>query len=66
VAIFTLIAAVTVMIPVISYLLAGSRLDESLGNAKDWLMANNGAVMSVLFLVFGVNLIGSGIEILAG
>lgn len=63
--VFTAIAAATVVVPVVAYLVAGSRLDPSLDAAKDWLIGNNAAVMAVLFLVFGVSLIGDGIEILS-
>jgi len=65
VAAFTAIAAMTVVIPVVAYLLAGSRLDATLDSTKDWLIRNNTAVMAVLFLVFGVSLIGDGITILS-
>ena len=62
--VFTLIAASTVAVPVIGYLIAGDRADSSLANAKDWLIQNNSVVMAILLLVFGVSLIGDAIEIL--
>jgi hypothetical protein len=37
VAIFTVMAACSVLIPVLGYLILGARLDPTLGNAKDWL-----------------------------
>lgn len=64
VAVFTVIAALTVVVPVVGYLLAGDRLDAVLDSTKDWLIDNNTSVMAVLFLVFGVVLIGDGVEIL--
>lgn len=64
VAVFTAIAAVTVVVPVVGYLIGGRRLDPMLDRTKAWLIANNTAVMSVLFLVFGMNLLGDAIEIL--
>jgi threonine/homoserine/homoserine lactone efflux protein len=64
IAVFTLVAASTVLVPVFGYLIAGKRLDPTLLRAKDWLVANNAAVMAVLFLVFGVNLVGDGLGIL--
>lgn len=64
VAVFTAIAAATVLLPTIAYLVAGSRLDQPLADTKDWLTANNAAVMAVLFLVFGASLLGDGLEIL--
>lgn len=62
--VFTLIAASTVAVPVIGYLIVGDRADSTLANAKDWLIQNNSVVMAVLLLVFGVSLIGDAIEIL--
>ena len=62
--IFTLIASITVIVPVIGYLIAGDRSDDVLSSAKTWLVQNNAAVMAVLFLVFSVSLIGDAIAIL--
>jgi threonine/homoserine/homoserine lactone efflux protein len=64
VAVFTVIAAISVLVPVIAYLVAGPRLDPTLDTAKGWLIGNNAAVMAVLFLVFGVSLFGDAIQIL--
>lgn len=64
VVVFTLIAAITVMVPVIAYLIAGNRLDPTLDQAKAWLIDNNTAVMAVLIVVFGVSLLGDAIQIL--
>lgn len=61
VAVFTVIAASTVCVPVIGYLLAADRLRGPLSELKVWLQDNNDAVMSVLVLVIGVVLIGKGI-----
>ncbi len=65
IAVFTLIAASTVMVPVIAYLIAGERLDPTLDRTKAWLIDNNAAVMAVLFVVFGASLVGDAIQILA-
>lgn len=65
VVVFTVLAASTVLVPTIAYLVAGDRLAPTLESAKDWLMTNNTAVMAVLFLVFGLNLVGDGIGILS-
>lgn len=62
---FTLLAASTVLVPVVAYLVAGDRLDDVLRRTKTWLIANNGVVMAVLLVVFGVSLVGDGIQILA-
>jgi threonine/homoserine/homoserine lactone efflux protein len=65
VAVFTVLAAVTVIVPVVGFLLAGGRLDRTLDATKDWLIRNNSVVMAVLLIVLGVNLLGDGISILA-
>jgi len=62
--IFVAIAAVTVAVPVVGYLIVGERADEGFANAKDWLIQNNSTVMAVLLLVFGAKLIGDAISIL--
>lgn len=61
VAIFTLIAGCTVLIPVIGYLIASDKLAGPLDSLRGWLVHNNATVMAVLLLVIGVNVIGKGI-----
>lgn len=61
IAVFTVIAASTVAIPVIGYLVAAQRLRAPLDALKQWLQTNNATVMAVLILVIGVVLIGKGI-----
>ncbi len=62
---YVLLASVTVALPVIIYLIAGHRADEQLTEMKDWLIQHNHVVMAVIFLIFGVKLIGDGISILS-
>ncbi len=61
IAVFTTIAASTVLIPVIGYAVAKERLREPLQHLKVWLQANNATVMAVLILVIGVALFGKGL-----
>ncbi len=61
VAVFTIIAASTVAVPVIAYLFAGQKMRGPLDALKAWLEDNNATVMAVLLLVIGVVLIGKGI-----
>jgi uncharacterized membrane protein YhaH (DUF805 family) len=61
VAVFTLIAASTVLVPVVGYLAAKERMAPVLTNLRTWLEQNNATVMAVLMLVIGVVLIGKGI-----
>ena len=59
--VFTLIAASTVAIPVLGYLIAAKRLREPLDALRGWLAHENAVIMAVLLLVIGVVLIGKGI-----
>ena len=61
---FTIVASVTIAIPVVGYLIAGDRIQPALDNTKDWMIQNNPAVMSVLLLIFGVILVGDAISII--
>lgn len=61
VAIFTLIAACTVAVPVIGYAIAAGRMAEPLKRLKAWLEQQNSAIMGVLLLILGVSLLGKGI-----
>jgi Sap-like sulfolipid-1-addressing protein len=61
VAVFTVIAASTVAIPVIGYLSARSRMTKPLQSLRHWLIQNNATIMAVLLLVIGVVLLGKGI-----
>lgn len=63
--VYTLIAASTVTVPVVAYLIAGHRIDPTLDAAKTWLIHNNATVMAVLLLVIGIVLVGDGIQILS-
>jgi len=65
VVVFTVVAAISVLVPVIAYLVVGPRLDPTLDTTKGWLIGNNAAVMAVLFLIFGVSLFGDAIQILS-
>jgi threonine/homoserine/homoserine lactone efflux protein len=60
-AVFTVIAASTVLVPVVGYALAKDRMQQPLAELKTWLQANNAAVMSVLLFVIGVALFGKGL-----
>jgi len=62
VAVFTLIAASTVAIPVIGYLTARSKMAGPLESLRNWLTQNNATVTAVVLLVIGVVLLGKGIS----
>lgn len=61
IAVFTLIAASTVLIPVIGYLIASATLRSPLDALRRWLAMENAVIMAVLLLVIGVTLIGKGL-----
>jgi threonine/homoserine/homoserine lactone efflux protein len=59
--VFVLIAASTVVIPVVAYLIAAKKMAGPLDALRSWLLANNATIMTVLLLVIGVVIIGKGI-----
>ncbi len=65
VAVYVLIASITLIVPVVGYLAARERMTPVLDTMKGWLTANNATVMAVLFAVLGAKVLGDGISILA-
>ncbi len=63
-AVFVAIASLTILVPVVGYLIMGERGERVMTSAKDWLIQNNQTVMAVLLLVISVAMIGDAIEIL--
>ena len=61
IAIYTLIAASTVLIPVVGYLFAADRLGGALDALRTWLTKENAVIMAVLLLVIGFSMVGKGI-----
>ena len=61
IALYALIAASTVLIPVIGYLIAADRLRGPLDALRVWLAKENAVIMAVVLLLIGVTLIGKGI-----
>lgn len=60
-AIFTVIAASTVLVPVVGYLVAADRLRGALDALRVWLAKENAVIMTVLLAVIGMSMIGKGI-----
>jgi threonine/homoserine/homoserine lactone efflux protein len=61
IAVFTLIAASSVIVPLLAYVTASARLTPLLEGLQGWLARENHTIMAVLFLVLGANAIGNGI-----
>jgi Sap, sulfolipid-1-addressing protein len=59
--VFIVVASLTIAGPVVYYLLGGAHAKARLDELKAWLGEHNAAVMTVLFVVFGVDLIAKGI-----
>lgn len=64
-AVFVVLASLTVGLPVLFYVVRGDKADATLTMWKNWLVVNNATVMVVLLLVFGARLLGDGIAILS-
>jgi hypothetical protein len=60
--VLVIVGSLGVMAPVGVYFAMGDKAAPVLSGWKTWLAANNATVMMVLFLVFGVMLIGKGIS----
>ncbi|WP_226435595.1 GAP family protein [Rhodococcus yananensis] len=59
--VFTVLAASTVLVPVVGYALARERIQPSLDAVKTWLQANNHQVMALILLIMGSVVIGKGL-----
>ncbi|MGW8590484.1 GAP family protein [Dietzia sp. NPDC055877] len=59
--VFTILAACSVLIPVVGYAVAADRMSGVLDRTKTWLQINNHAVMAVVLLIIGVTVFGKGL-----
>lgn len=59
---FTVVAALTVAIPVLLAVVAPQQAKPVLENIRVWLAANNAAIMTVVLFVLGASVIGKGIS----
>jgi hypothetical protein len=60
-AVFVVIASLTIVGPVLYAAFGGEKARTALDSAKSWLGVHNAAVMAVLFLVFGIDLVSKGL-----
>jgi hypothetical protein len=63
-AVFVLVSASTVAIPILGYVSAGDRLDDALERLKVWMEENHGAMMAVILVVIGLVVVYNGIHAL--
>jgi hypothetical protein len=61
IAVFVVLGSVSIAGPVLYARFGGAQARSSLDSAKAWLGEHNAAVLAVLFLVFGVDLIAKGL-----
>ena len=63
-AVFVVVSASTVAIPILGYVGAGDRLDDTLERLKVWMEENHGAMMAVILVVIGLIVVYNGIHAL--
>jgi Sap, sulfolipid-1-addressing protein len=63
--VFVVVGSLSIAVPVGYYLLGGENARAQLEQLKGWLAVHSDAVLAVLFLVFGVDLIAKGIGLLS-
>lgn len=63
---FVVLASLSIAVPTIYMFVGGEAARRTLDGWKSWLAANNAAVMAVLFIVIGANLVGSGLDSILG
>ena len=64
-AVFVILASVTIAGPVVYHHFGGDKAKGQLEELEAWLGAHNAAVMTVLFVVFGVDLVAKGVGLLS-
>jgi threonine/homoserine/homoserine lactone efflux protein len=60
-AVFVILASVTIVGPVLAYMVLGTRAQYALADLKDTLALHNATIMAIVFVVLGSKLIGDGI-----
>jgi uncharacterized membrane protein YdjX (TVP38/TMEM64 family) len=59
--VFVIIGSISIAVPVIYYLVGGDAAKSTLDSMKGWLTIHSAAVMTVVLLILGVDLIAKGI-----
>jgi threonine/homoserine/homoserine lactone efflux protein len=65
IALFVIIGSLGVLAPLAIYLFTGEKAVQTLESWRRWFIANNSAIMAVLFFVIGLKLVGDGIGVLS-
>ncbi|KAA9132999.1 GAP family protein [Microbacterium caowuchunii] len=63
--IFSLIGIAAILVPWIISVISPGSVEARLSGVRTWLMANHAVIMTLLFLLLGVKLIGAGVADLA-
>ena len=61
--IFTLVATISVTLPVLAATVAPKASASALASTRTWLVANNATIMTVLFVILATQNIGAGISL---
>ena len=61
IAVFVLLASVTIAGPVLAYLVMGERAESALATVRQWMGDNNATIMTVVCVVLAAKLVGGGI-----
>jgi hypothetical protein len=59
---FVIVGSVAVIVAVVYGLAGGEPARRQLDDARSWLIVHNGAVMAVIYLVFGALLVSRGLD----
>lgn len=62
--VFTLVAVSTVALPLIVYLVAGTRTVDAFDRLKQWLLRHNATVLAAIWLVLGLLFVLEGIAVI--
>jgi threonine/homoserine/homoserine lactone efflux protein len=60
--IFVVVAASSVVIPIVAYAGAGDRLNEPLAGLKDWMDRHNAALMAAVLVLIGLLVLYHGVR----
>lgn len=61
IATFVILGSVTVVVPVVAYLVVGERTAPPLASAKQFMISYSWVIMLILFVVLGAKMIGNGL-----